>query len=77
MRCHMKVIKDVKASELKGIIVLPPGTGDMVTVTVTEYVPCKKPDKVAMRAAMRRIEQGFVPTPKTLDEFRAERLANV
>ena len=71
----MKVTKDVKASSLKGIVVLPPDAGDIVTITVKDYHAPEKPDKESMRAAMGRIEAGIEPSNKTLDDFRSERLA--
>ena len=75
MRNRMKVTKEVKSSALKGIVVLPPDAGDIVTITVTDYQTPKKPDKESMRAAMRRIEAGIKPSSRTLDDFRSERLA--
>lgn len=77
MRNRMKVTKEVKSSALKGIVVLPPDVGDVVTITVTDHQAPKKPDKESMRAAMRRIEAGIKPSSRTLDDFRSERLAKV
>ena len=73
----MRVTKDVKAELLKDIVVLPPDSGDMVTITVTDYQAPGKTDKESLRAAMNRIENGIEPSAKTLEEFRSERLATV
>lgn len=75
MRNKMKVTKEVKSSVLRGIVVLPPDAGDIVTITVTDYQAPRKPDKESMRAAMGRIEAGIKPSNRTLDDFRSERLA--
>ena len=73
----MRVTRDVKAELLKDIVVLPPDSGDMVTITVTDYQAPEKTDKESLRAAMNRIENGIEPSAKTLEEFRSERLATV
>ena len=75
MRCSMKVVKDVNSKLLAGIIPLPSTVGPIVTVTVSDYVPQRQASKEEMRAAMKRLENGIVPSNRSLDSFRAERLA--
>ena len=75
MRCMMKVVKDIKADLLKGIITLPDNAGPVVTITVSDYVPPKRASKDEMRAAMTRLENNIKPSNRSLDSFRAERLS--
>ena len=77
MRNKMRVTKEIKSTALKGIVVLPPDAGDIVTITITDYQAPEKPDKESMRAAMKRIEAGIKPSNRTLEDFRSERLAMV
>lgn len=75
MRCKaMQVTKNVDVNLIREIIPLPNYTGKIVTVTVSDYIPQKTNKKVVLNA-MSKLENGIKPSTKSLNDFKAERLA--